>query len=100
MFDISSISEVISSQVLNPNNFIVGADVISRVFDESIMPYVYDIGKLLLKVGIVQGAYYVMRADRKAGIEKIKYASFGYIMLKFIDVFINIIDEISANITM
>lgn len=95
MFDINSISEVVNS-----TNLIVGANVISSVFDESIMPYVYDIGKLLLKVGIVQGAYYVMRADRRAGIEKIKYASFGYIMLKFIDVFIKIIDEISANIVM
>lgn len=91
MIDFLGVSNVIN---------VVSLNVISTVFDNSIMPYVYDIGKLLLKVGIVQGAYYVMRADRRAGIEKIKYASFGYIMLKFIDVFIKIIDEISANIVM
>ena len=75
-------------------------DIISKVFDQSIMPYVFDVGKLMLKIGVVQGAYFIMRSDRKNGIDKIKYSSLGYIMLKFIDIFIALIDEIVRNATM
>jgi len=64
------------------------------------MPYVFDVGKLMLKIGVVQGAYFIMRSDRKNGIDKIKYSSLGYIMLKFIDIFIALIDEIVRNATM
>ena len=72
-------------------------NIISSTFDSSIMPYVYDFFKLMLKIGMVQGAFYVMKMDKKMGIDKVKYAVIGYTMLKFTDVFIKIIDQIAIN---
>lgn len=70
--------------------------MISRAFESGIMPVMYDIGKTLLIIGLFQGSYYIMRTDRKNGIDKIKYATTGYIMLKFINWFILLVDKIAS----
>lgn len=69
--------------------------MISSAFQAGIMPVMFDIGKTLLMIGLFQGSYYIMRADRKGGIDKIKYATMGYIMLKFINWFIALVDMIA-----
>lgn len=71
-------------------------NMISRAFESGIMPVMYDIGKTLLIIGLFQGSYYIMRTDRKNGIDKIKYATTGYIMLKFINWFILLVDRIAT----
>lgn len=73
-------------------------DIISKVFDEAIMPYILDAGKTVLKITVVQGAYYMMRSDRKNGIDKVKYGATGYVMLRCVDLFIGVVDEIANTI--
>lgn len=71
--------------------------MISKWFEIGMLPVIFDVGKTLFSIGIAQGAYYIMRTDRKAGIDKIKYATTGYVILKFSSWFVVVVDKISAD---
>jgi hypothetical protein len=70
-------------------------NAISNAVIVGAMPIMYDIGKTLLIFGLFQGAYYIMRTDKKAGIDKMKYAITGYVMIKFISYIILLIDNVA-----
>jgi len=74
--------------------------VISEYFNYGVMPILLDAIKVIFKVSVVQGIYYILRSDRKTGIDRIKHATTGYIMFKFIDIFISLIDEVVNNATL
>lgn len=71
--------------------------MISKWFEIGALPVIFDVGKTIFFIGLSQGAYYIMRTDRKAGIDKIKYATTGYVILKFSTWFVMVVDRISAD---
>lgn len=71
--------------------------VIFQPLHSAFMPYVWECAKIMLYVGCIQGAYYLMRADTKQSVTKIKYASMGYVLIRFIDVFVRLVDSVATN---
>lgn len=76
---------------------IQSSNVIFQPLHSAFMPYVWDCAKVLLYYGVIQGVYFIMRADTKQATTKIKYASMGYIMIRFIDVFVRLVDTVANN---
>lgn len=66
-------------------------------FRSSIVPIFMEIGKVLLYVSVFYGAYHIIRSQYTKGVEKIKWAAIGYIMLQMTDAFVSIIDKIAQN---
>ena len=62
------------------------------------MPLVWDFGKVLLVVGIIRGIYMLMNTDVKGFVNKTKWATTGYIILRFIQVFTSMIDGMADGI--
>lgn len=73
------------------------SNVIFQPLHSAFMPYVWECAKVLLYAGLIQGVYYIMRADTKQATNKIKYASTGYILIRFIDVFVRLVDTVANN---
>lgn len=86
---------VFSTPVVLAN--IQSSNVIFQPLHTAFMPYIWDCAKVLLYVGVIQGVYYIMRADTKQATNKIKYASMGYILIRFIDVFVSLVDTVASS---
>lgn len=89
--------------IINNINFFlinnpITLNILTNKFNVILMPYINDFFRLMLKIFIMQGAFYIMKKDRKEGIDKIKYAGIGYCVLKFTDIFVGIIDQIAGSI--
>lgn len=99
-------SSMIASVFTNPialttaTHSVNSSGVIFNTLYKALMPFVWDVGKVLLYVGCVQGIYCIMRANTKQAIDRIKNAAVGYAMLRFIDVFVNLIDGIAKGMVL
>ena len=89
----------IASVISTPIALIVESTkgVIFEPLHSAFMPYVWECAKIMLYVGCIQGAYFLMRADTKQSVDKIKFASMGYILIRFIDVFVRLVDSVATN---
>lgn len=74
---------------------VISGNFISDAVFGLLLPICWDIGKVLFAVGCIQGVYMLMRSDAKGFINKTKWATSGYILLRFIQVFITFIDTLA-----
>ena len=69
-------------------------------FRVSIIPIFMEIGKVLLYVSVFYGAYHIIRSQYQRGVDKIKWAAIGYIILQMTDAFVKIVDNIAKNMSL
>jgi hypothetical protein len=72
---------------------------ISNAFKAGIMPVMYDIGKVIFWCSSVYGVYYIIRRNYREGVDRLKWATIGYICLRLLDAFTKLVDVIVNNIT-
>lgn len=75
-----------------------GSNIFTPLFLDGLMPIVMDITGILFRVSIIGGIYCIMRSDSKNGLNRIKMATIAYCMLKFIEVFVQLIDLAVAKV--
>jgi hypothetical protein len=68
-------------------------------FRTSISPILFDVGKTLVWCSVAYGTYYVIQMRFTEGINRIKWALIGYIILRTTDAFMTITDTIANNIS-
>lgn len=85
------------SKIITPI-VVVASQTFSSAFDFNVMPILIDIGRVIFKVSVVGGVYLIIRQNTTKGIEQIKSAAIGYVALNAMDLFVNIVDNISQNI--
>ena len=71
---------------------------IAQAFDTSVMPIFMEIGVVLFKCCVVYGIYFLIRMQYTEGVNRIKYAVLGYIILRMTDSFVDLVDQIARNI--
>jgi len=69
--------------------------LISEAFIKHGMPIMFDIGKTIFYCTSTYGTYYIMRKQYGEGIERAKAAAIGYICLRSINLFTDIVDKIT-----
>jgi len=69
-------------------------------FNKFVMPILYDGIDIVFRFSLLQGGFYIMRGDKKAGIDRIKFATIGFLGIKFINTFINIINDVAQKATL
>jgi len=67
-------------------------------FRASFIPILTDVAQVIFWCSFAYGCYYLMQMRYGEGINRIKWAGFGYIAFKLADKFINLVDKISNNI--
>lgn len=70
--------------------------MISDEFAKSVMPILFDIGKTIFMCTSVYATYYIMRKQYGEGVERAKAAAIGYICMRSIDKFIDIVDKVTS----
>lgn len=70
-----------------------------EAFKSSVSPILFEAGKLLTWCSIAYGTYYVIQMRYSEGINRIKWAMIGYIILRMTDSFMTLTDTIARNIT-
>lgn len=68
-------------------------------FKTSITPILFETGKLLAWCSISYGTYYIIQMRYTEGINRIKWAMIGYIVLRMTDSFMTLTDNIATNIS-
>lgn len=76
----------------------INGSVFTPLFLDGLMPIVLDITGVIFRVAIIGGIYCIMRSDSKNGLNRIKMATVAYCMLKFIEVFVQLIDLAVAKV--
>lgn len=71
----------------------------TSAFNKFIVPILFDGIDIVFKVSLYQAGFYLMRGDKKASIDRAKFATLGFLGIKFIDTFINIINEVAQRTT-
>lgn len=74
-------------------------NIISKAFEQGVMPIIQDGLCMIAEISTAQGVYAIARGDRKTGIDKIKYAVTGYVMIKFVPQLFDFVDKVVANAT-
>ena len=69
----------------------------STAFQSALMPHIIDFGKVVFWCCCCYGAYYIMRRQVNEGVDRIKYACFGYIALRLMNGFTDLIDKIATD---
>ena len=67
-------------------------------FRISIIPILTDIAKILFYCTFVYGIYYCMQMRYGEGINRMKWAIFGYTAFVLADKFIKLVDRVANNI--
>lgn len=71
---------------------------LGQVFDQCLLPLAIEAGTCIFKITLISGVYILLRANTHEGIKKIKIASIGYVLLRSIDSYVKLIDNICASI--
>lgn len=71
---------------------------LDTLFDDILLPIAMTGGKCIFKLMLVSGAYILMRGNASESIKKVKSATIGYILLKTIQQYVQLIDSIVATI--
>lgn len=66
----------------------------SDAFREYVVPIIFDGIEVVFVSSLIQGCFYIMRGDKNTGIDKIKFATLGYLMTNGVYLFKEIIDGI------
>lgn len=68
-------------------------------FSSAIAPIFFEIGKLIAYCSISYGTYYVIQMRYTEGINRIKWAMIGYVILRMTDSFMTLTDNVANNVT-
>lgn len=71
---------------------------LATIFENCLLPLAIEGGKCLFYLTCVSGIYVLIRGNASESIKKIKTASIGYILLRSIKNFVNLIDRIADTI--
>ena len=73
----------------------VAASPISTPFRKNVLPLFFDFGKVVFWCTTVYGCYYLMRRQVNEGADRIKWAALGYIALRMINSFTDLVDAVA-----
>lgn len=68
-----------------------------NAFQTSIAPLFYDIGKTLFWCSVAYGGYHIIQMRYTEGINRIKWAAIGWIILRMTDQFLQLTDKVANN---
>lgn len=71
---------------------------LSQVFETAILPLCFDMGKCMFYITIISGVYVLIRGNVHESIKKIKTATIGYVILRCVVSFVNLVDRIADTI--
>lgn len=71
---------------------------LQQAFDRILLPMAIEAGTCIFKLTLISGIYILMRSNTSEAIKKIKTASIGYVLLKSINSYITLIDNICSTI--
>lgn len=71
---------------------------LAKVFEDCLLPIAFEMGKCLFYLTIVSGVYVLIRGNASESIKKIKTATIGYVMLRCVVAFVNLVDRIADTI--
>lgn len=71
---------------------------LGSVFDQFLIPLAVEAGTCIFKITLISGIYILIRSNAHEGIKKIKTATIGYVLLKSINNYVKLIDNICSNI--
>lgn len=72
--------------------------MLSKAFIDNFLPILYDLGKVVFWVSAIGGLYLVMRTQITEGIERLRAAALGYIGLRLLTGFVELVDKITSGI--
>lgn len=72
--------------------------VISKAFIDNILPIAFDIGKCIFITTTIGGVYILIRGNQSEAIKKIKNATVGYVILKLILAFTELVDKVTSEL--
>jgi len=81
-------------------NFIFGQQTVGLydAFKNSIAPIIFEIGKTLTWCSVVYGTYYIIQMRYTEGVNRIKWACVGYIVLRMTDSFMVLVEKVANNV--
>ncbi|MEG0086548.1 MAG: hypothetical protein RR817_08750 [Niameybacter sp.] len=71
---------------------------LAQIFEDCLLPLAVEGGKCLFYITCVSGIYVLIRGNASESIKKIKTATIGYILLRTIKNFVDLIDRIADTI--
>lgn len=73
--------------------------MISEAFRKAVLPYLLDFGKVVFWCSTIYGIYFLIRRQVSEGTDRIKWAALGYICLRLINAFTNLVDSIGEQMS-
>lgn len=73
---------------------------LDAIFDKTLLPLAQEFGACLFKLTLISGVYVLIRGNASESIKKVKTSTIGYVLLKTIKTYVDLIDQIAANITL
>lgn len=71
---------------------------LAKLFEECLLPIAFEMGKCLFYLTIISGVYVLIRGNTSDSIKKIKTSTIGYVMLRCVVGFVNLVDRIADTI--
>lgn len=71
---------------------------VAESFRATGLPVLYDIGKVIFWCSSVYGFYYIIRKNIKEGSARVKWAAIGYILLRCLETFTRLVDNIATSL--
>lgn len=71
---------------------------LSIAFEECLLPLAFDAGRCLFYLTIISGVYVLIRGNASEAIKKIKMSTTGYVILRCVVAFVNLVDRIADGI--
>jgi hypothetical protein len=68
---------------------------ISDAFFGAIYPLLIDFGKVIFACSLIFAFYHIIRRNVTEGVDRLKYAIYGYVGLRFLEVFIKFTDKVA-----
>lgn len=71
---------------------------LATIFEQCLLPLAIEMGKCLFYIAAVSGIYVLIRGNASESIKKVKTSTIGYILLRSIKNYVDLIDRIVDNI--
>lgn len=72
--------------------------VISKAFQDNILPIAFDIGRCIFITTTIGGVYVLIRGNQSEAIKKIKNSTIGYIILRMVVAFADLVDKVASQL--
>lgn len=71
---------------------------LANAFESGILPIFFDFGKCLFYTSIISGVYMLIRGNGSESVKKIKTSIIGYVAMRCVVAFVNLVDKIADGI--